>query len=137
MDFVLCGLSYITFLVYLNDVIVFGRSFEEQLYRLDKVFARLRSAKLKSKPAKCSLFQRSVEFLGQVLSEEEIEMQDERVSAMRDWPPCRNVTEVRAFMGLSRYCRRFVKDFSVIAAPFYDLIKRSRFLLNTAMPAGF
>jgi len=124
IDFVLCGLSYITCLVYLNDAIVFRRSFEEQLYRLDEVFARLQSAKLKLKPSKCSLFQRSVEFFRHVTSEQGIAMQDEKVSAIRDWPPCRNVTKVRAFMGLSGYYLRFVKNFSVIAAPFYDLMKK-------------
>jgi len=117
MDFVLCGLSYITCLVYLDDVIVFGRDFDE-------VFSRLKSAKLKLKASKCSLCQRSVEFLGHVVSAEGIAMQDEKISAIRDWPPCRNVTEVRAFMGLSGYYRRFVKDFSVIAAPLYGLMKK-------------
>jgi len=137
MDCVLCGLSYLTCLVYLNNVIVFGRSFEEQLYHLEEVFARLRSAKLKLKPSKCSLFQRSVEFLGDVVSENGIAMQDEKISAIRDWPPCRNVTEVRFFMGLTGYYRCFLKDFFVIAAPLYDLMKkRSHFLLNTAMPAS-
>jgi len=124
MDFVLCGLSYITCLVYLDDVIVFGRCFEEELSRLDEVFSRLRSAKLKLKPCKCFLFQHSVEFLGHVVSAEGIAMQDRKISAIRDWPPCRNVSEVRAFMGLSGYYRRFVKDFSVIAAPLYDLMKK-------------
>jgi len=51
-------------------------------------------------------------------------MQDAKIFAIRDWPPCRNVTEVRAFMGLSGYYRRFVKDFSVIVAPLYGLMKK-------------
>jgi len=124
MNCVLCGFLYFTCLVYLNDVIVFGRNFKKQLYRLDEVFARLQSAKLKLKPSKCSLFERSVEFLGHVISENGIAMQDEKISAIRNWPPCRNVTEVQFFMGLTGYYRRFVKDFSVIAAPLYDLIKK-------------
>jgi len=62
MDFVLCGLSYLTCLVYLDDVIVFGRGFDEQLFRLDEVFARLRKAKLKLKPSKCSLFNEAWSF---------------------------------------------------------------------------
>jgi len=123
-DFVLCGLLYLTCLVYLDDVIVFGQSFEKQLYRMDEVFARLLSVKLKLKPSKCSLFQRSVEFVGHLVSENGIAMQDEKISAISDWPPCRNITKVRSFMKLTGYYRRFVKDFSVIAAPLYNLMKK-------------
>jgi len=57
MDLVLHGLAYETFLVYLDDIIIFGRSFEEHLQRLGTVFERLRQAKLKLKPSKCSLLQ--------------------------------------------------------------------------------
>jgi len=76
MDIVLCGLSYLTCLVYLGDVIVFGRSFHEQLDRLRQVFDRLARANLKLKPSKCSLCQRSVDFLGHVVSTDGIAMQD-------------------------------------------------------------
>ena len=115
MDFVLCGLSYLTCLVYLDDVIIFGRSFDEQLLRLDEVFDGLQKAKLKLKPSKCSLCQRSVEFLGHVVSEAGIHMQDDKLAAIREWPVCRNLHEVRSFMGLCGYYRRFVKHFSLIA----------------------
>ena len=124
MDFVLCGLSYMTCLVYLDDIIIFGRSFDEQLARLREVFNRIRSANLKLKPSKCSLFRRSVSFLGHVVSEHGISMQSEKVRAIRDWPPCENLTELRAFLGTCGYYRRFVKDFSMIAAPLYALIKK-------------
>jgi len=108
MDFVLCGLSYITCFVYLDDVIVFGRSFDEQLYCVDEVFARLQSAKQKMKP---SVFTLSTKYRVSRTRglRTKITMQDKKVSAIRDWPPCRNVTEVRTFMGLSEYYRRFVK----------------------------
>jgi len=88
MDYVLCGLSYITCLVYLNDVIVFGSTFEEELTRLDEVFARLRSAKLKLKPFKCSFFQHDVEFIEHVVSAKGIAMQDDKVAAQGccPWP---------------------------------------------------
>jgi len=124
MDVVLSGLSYLTCLMYLDDIIVFGRSFAEQLARLDEVLGRIGKANLKLKPSKCSLCQRSVEFLGHVVAEKGITMQDEKISAIRDWPPCRTITEVRAFMGLSGYYRRFVKNFSVIASPLYSLMKK-------------
>jgi len=60
MDFVLFGLSYMTCLVHLDDIIIFGKSFEEQVARLQKVFTRISSANLNLKPSKCSLFRRSV-----------------------------------------------------------------------------
>jgi len=66
MDFVLCGLSYMTCLVYLDDIIVFGRTFDEQLVRLREVFGHKRDANLKLKPSKCSWMQRRVSFLGHV-----------------------------------------------------------------------
>ena len=112
MDFVLCGLSYMTCLVYLDDNTILGRSFDEQLARLQKVFNRVRSANLKLKPSKCSLFRRSASFLGHVVSEHGISMQSQKVRALRDWPPYENLTELRAFLGTCGYYRRFVKDVS-------------------------
>jgi len=124
MDFVLSGLSYITCLVHLDDIIIFGRTFEEQLSRLEEVFRRIQSANLKVKPTKCSFFQRQVAFLSHVISEDEISVQETKIDAIKDWPPCRTLTELRAFLGTSGYYRRFVKDFSSIAAPLFALMKK-------------
>ena len=125
MDCVLAGLSYITCLVYVDDIIVFSRTFEEHVSRLDEVFCRIRQANLKLKPSKCSLFQRQVEFLGHLVSGDGIAMQPDKIEAIRTWPECRNVTEVRAFLGTCGYYRRFIKDFSVIASPLYELLKKN------------
>ena len=84
IDFVLCGLSYMTCLVYMDDIIIFGKSFDKQLARLREVFARIRSANFKLKPAKCSVFRRSVSFLGHVVPEQGISMQADKVQAIRD-----------------------------------------------------
>ena len=125
MDCVLAGLSYITCLVYLDDVIIFGRTFDEQLTRLDEVFCRIRRANLKLKPTKCSLFQREVEFLGHLVSADGVAMQPGKLEAIRSWPPCRNVTEVRAFLGTCGYYRRFIQGFADLAVPLYDLLKKN------------
>jgi len=74
MDFVLFGLSYTTCLVYLDDIIIFGKSFEEQLARVREVFSRISSENLNLKPSKCSLFRRSVSFLGHIVSEQGMAM---------------------------------------------------------------
>ena len=86
MDFVLSGLSYITCLVYLDDIIIFGRTFEEQLSRLEEVFRRIQSANLKLKPTKCSFFQRQVDFLGHVISADGVSVQEAKVDTIKDWP---------------------------------------------------
>ena len=88
------------------------------------MFKRLRSANLKLKPSKCFLCQRSVEFLGHVVSEKGRTVQSSKIEAINDWTACKDVSEVRAFMGLSCYYRRFVKDFSSIASPLYGLTQK-------------
>jgi len=124
MDFVLNGLHYLTCLVYIDDIIVFGKTFDQQLERLSEVFDRIAQANLKLKPSKCSLFQMQVEFLGHVVSEKGIAMQKDKVEAISTWPSPRNLTEMRAFMGTCGYYRRLVKDFSSIAAPLFQLMKK-------------
>jgi len=69
MDLVLAGLAWETCLIYIDDVIIFSRSLEKQVVRLEVVFHRLRMGGLKLKPTKCRIFQRRVDFLGHVLSE--------------------------------------------------------------------
>jgi len=138
MDFVLCGLSYVTCLVYLDDIIIFGRTFDEQLIRLREIFDRIKIANLKLKPSKCSLFQRKVSFLGHVISESGIAVQTEKIQAIQNWPPCQNLTELRNFMGTCGYYRRFVKDFSSVAAPLFSLMKKGvRFHWSTECQQAF
>ena len=94
MDLVLCGLTYVTCLVYLDDIIVYSRDFDSHVQRLQEVFDRLRGASLKLHVKKCCLFQRKVAFLGHVLSEAGIEMQEDKVAAVFDWPTPENLQAV-------------------------------------------
>jgi len=119
MDLVLCGLTYFTCLVYLDDIIVYANDFETHLKRVREVFSRLRDANLKLNATKCYLFQIRVDFLGHVLSERGIEVQKEKVAVVRNWPLPRNLSELRSYLGLCSYYRRFVKGFADVAAPLY------------------
>ena len=69
MDFVLCGLTYETYLVYLDDIIVFSRDFGNHIERLQQIFDRLKVANLKLQMKRCSMFQRHVSFLAHVFTE--------------------------------------------------------------------
>ena len=125
MDLVLTGLTLETCLVYLDDCIVFGRSFDELYNRLAQVLQRFADAGLKLKPSKCSFFQRRVSFLGHVISEEGLEMQPDKVEVVRNWPTPRNVSELKSFLGLCSYYRRLLDHFSDIAAPLNKLTRKS------------
>ena len=121
MDKLLSDLRYISLLVYLDDILVFGSTFEETLSRLGELLRRLRNANLKLKPAKCKLFRKSLEFLGHVVSEKGISCDPKKIEVVKSWPRPKNQKEVKSLLGLASYYRRFLNNFSTIAKPLTNL----------------
>lgn len=124
MNKVLKGLSWKTCLVYLDDIIVFGTEFESTLQRLHEVFDRLRMAGLKLNPKKCTLFQKSVNYLGHVVSKDGVRADSSKTEAISNWPRPTTVKEVRAFRGICLYYRRFIFDFAKYARPLNKLTEK-------------
>ena len=124
MDRVLAGLHWETCLFYLDDVIVFSSTWEEHLARLSEVFERLRHAKLKLGAAKCTFATKEVSYLGHRVTEEGLLPDPSLLAAIRDIPPPTTATEVRSFLGLAGYYRRYVKGFAAIAAPLHALTRK-------------
>lgn len=90
-------------LVYLDDVILFSRTFSEHLDHLESTFQALGRYGLKLRPEKCHLFQKRVKFLGHVVGSQGVSPDPDKVAAVADWQPPRTVKQVRAFLGFVGY----------------------------------
>ena len=124
MEQVLAGLHWTCCLIYLDDIIVFSRSVPEHLSKLREVLSRLKGAGLKVKQLKCHLLRRSVQYLGHILSARGVETDPEKIRCIADWPVPTCSKELKQFLGLSSYYRRFVKGFAQLASPLYALVNK-------------
>ena len=138
MSRVLQNLRWDIALLYLDDIIVFSKTFEEHLVNLSKVFDRLQNAKLTLKPTKCFFGREKIRFLGHIVSAEGLEPLPDKCQAVKEFPTPRKVRDVRAFLGLVGYYRKYIKNFSKIAAPLTDLTKReTSFQWNDSCESAF
>jgi hypothetical protein len=128
-DKILAGLNWFVCLVYLDDIAVFSSGFDEHLMRLRLVFMRMREAGLKFNPEKCRLFQRQMVFLGYLINKDGVRPDVEKVEAVRTWPEPKNVTEVRTWIGLLSYYRRWIEGFSRRVKPLFDLLKKDKYFV--------
>ncbi|GMI67673.1 hypothetical protein HRI_000436600 [Hibiscus trionum] len=110
--------------VFIDDILVYSRNKEEHADHLRIVLQTLRNHQLFAKFTKCEFWLSEVSFLGHIISAEGIKVDSKKIQAILDWRPPRNVSEVRSFLGLAGYYRRFVKGFSVIAAPLTKLLRK-------------
>ena len=110
-------------LVYLDDILVFSTTLEEHIEHIRKTLDRLREAKLYARLHKCAFFQTRVEYLGYDVSTEGIQPSPSKVKAVVEWPRPQSVRDVRGFLGLASFYRRFIKQFSLKAKPLTDLTR--------------
>jgi hypothetical protein len=125
MNLVLVGLNFESCLVYLDDIICFSRTFEEHLTRLAAIFDRLVASDLKLSAKKCHLFQPEVDFLGHVVSRDGIAVSPDKINTVLNWPRPQNVQEVRSFLGLAGYYRKYVEKYADIAKPLQILTNKN------------
>ena len=131
MDKVLADIPRQECVVYLDDILVHGESFEAALRALRQVLERVAAAGLKLHPQKCCFMRREVTFLGHRLGGGGVSTMDDKVQAVKDWPtPC-SVRDLKSFLGLSSYYRRFVRGFSCIAAPLFRLLQKGEAFMWT------
>ena len=119
MDKVCRGLPFVT--VYLDDVLIHSSTGEEHEAHLHLVFQRLAAAGLTLRGKKCRIGVSRVTYLGHVFSAQGMEPDPQKTSAVQDWPTPENVSDVRSFLGLASYYRRYIQRFADIAAPLHHL----------------
>jgi hypothetical protein len=108
-----------------------GKTFEGMISNLHKVFKKLKGAGLKLKPKKCTLFAKEVAFLGHVISEAGVATDPDKVKCIKEWPVSSNVSDLRSFLGLCGYYRRYIKNFADVAKCLHQLTEKGREFLWT------
>ena len=126
MDMVLAGIQWTSCLVYLDDIIIVGKSFDEHISNFGQVFDHLHSAGLKLKPQKCAFGCKQVEFLGHTVSAQGVSTDPAKTTQVANWPERQLTQEVQPFLGLVSYYRQFVKSFADVSRPLYRLLEKSR-----------
>ena len=117
---------------YLDDIIIFSKTEEEHLQHLEEIFKRLRKAGLKFKLQKCSFFKKHIQYLGHLISDEGIQLLPEKLESIANVLEPQNAKQVKQFLGLLGYYRKFVPHFSDIARPLTQLTqKKERFNWTT------
>ena len=127
MDRLLGGLKWSSCLVYFDDIIIVGSTFDDHLRNISSVLMRLRGAGLKLKPAKCNFCQQQVSFLGHVVSSKGISTDPSKTEVISKWPTPQSKREIQQFLGLANYYRRFIKHFADIAKPLHRLTENAIF----------
>jgi hypothetical protein len=113
-------------LVYIDDVIVFSKNMDEHLDHLRKIFERIHSHNLRLNPEKCEFATEEVGYLGHIVSSSGIRPDPAKTKAIDEFPRPRKLRDVRSYLGLTSYYRRFVKGFAKIAKPLTQLLKKSQ-----------
>ena len=138
MHLVLKGLCWSDCLVYLDDIIIFGRTLQEHRERLSLVLSRLSEAGLKINPKKCKLLSERVFVLGHVVTRDGISTDPEKVRVIKEWPVPEDESQLKAFLETASYYRQFVPNYTDIAAPLHSASQKGeRFRWTTQCEEAF
>ena len=124
MNSVLSGLQGIELFVYLDDIVIYSRSLQEHESKFNKLMERLRNAKLRLQPDKCEFLRHEVNYLGHIISEDGVKPDPKKIEAVSKFPRPKKVKNIKQFLGLAGYYRRFIPDFSKVAKPLTQLLKK-------------
>ena len=109
-------------LVYLDDILIYSRTFEDHLRKIDEILQLIIKTGLKLRPDKCQFLRKEVNYLGHTISAEGVRGNEENIERVKNWKTPETVEELRSFLGLASYFRRFIPDFAKTAGPLHDLV---------------
>ncbi|XP_060962725.1 uncharacterized mitochondrial protein AtMg00860-like [Cannabis sativa] len=112
--------------VFIDDILIYSRTMEEHEEHLRLTLSRLKEHQLYAKFKKCELRLEKVAFLGHIVSKDGVEVDPAKIEAVKSWPKPKTASEVRSFVGLAGYYRRFVEGFSKIATPLTNLTRKQQ-----------
>lgn len=124
-------------LVFFDDILIYSKSREEHWKHLEQVFDVMQQNQLYAKPSKCFFAVDKVEYLGHFISGRGVETDPQKINAVKVWPVPRNVKELRSFLGLAGYYRKFVRGYAIISKPLTDLLKKGAFAWSDAAEQAF
>ncbi|PNF14896.1 hypothetical protein B7P43_G05140 [Cryptotermes secundus] len=125
MNSVLTGIQGIKCLVYLDDIVVFGESLQIHNNKLRDVLDRMREHNLKLQPDKCEFLRKEVSYLGHIITSEGVKPDERKVEVVKNFPTPTTTQKLKGFLGLAGYYRRFIPNFSKIAKPLTELLKKN------------
>jgi hypothetical protein len=124
MDNVLKELQGKVYFVYMDDIIIFSTSLQEHTSNLRLVFEKLRKCRFKIQLDKSEFLRKEVEFLGHVITPDGIKPNPKKIEAIKKFPIPKTVKDIKSFLGLLGYYRRFIKNFAKITKPFTKCMKK-------------
>lgn len=124
MDNILRGINNEECLVYLDDIVIFSTSLQEHIERLRKVFMRLRNANFKVQLDKSEFLRKEVNYLGHVITSNGVKPNPDKISAIKKFPLPKTPKEIKSFLGLIGYYRKFIKDFAQVTKPLTRCLKK-------------
>ncbi|KAJ4775101.1 polyprotein [Rhynchospora pubera] len=124
-------------LVFFDDILVYSRNLEDHIKHLEKVFSKLRKHKLYAKMSKCAFGMGQVEYLGHIITKDGVATDPSKIEVMVNWPKPKILKELRGFLGLTGYYRKFIKSYGTISKPLTDQLKKNGFMWNESAEKAF
>ncbi|KAL0560879.1 hypothetical protein IC582_001294 [Cucumis melo] len=123
--------------VYFDDILIYSKNEQDQMQHLKLVFEALQKSKLFINLKKCIFCTEEISFLGFIISENQVKMDERKVEAVTKWSIPKTVKEIQAFIGLTSFYRKFIKNFSSITAPMTDCLKKGTFFWEEKQQHSF